>query len=134
MSVLCAPTAKEPEAVADLLPQIYDELRCLADYYLRSDRVDHTLEPTALVHETYLWLSQTQCLQWQDLSHFYRIAARTMRRILVDHALRRRRVKRGGDRKKLHLDHAGLCQHDRDVDLIDLDHSLTRLNTIDEQK
>lgn len=125
-------TADEP--IAELLPLVYDELRGLAESYLRNERADHTLEPTALVHETFLRLRERTDLRWHSRSHFYRIAARTMRRILVNHAIRHSRVKRGGGRQKVNLDVADSCQCDRHPDLIDLDHALTRFSSIDEQK
>jgi RNA polymerase sigma factor (TIGR02999 family) len=86
------------EAAADLLfPLIYDDLRGLAQSYLRRERPGHTLQPTALVHEAYVRLVNADCLQVHDRAHFFRLAARAMRHLLVDHARRRQASKRGGD-------------------------------------
>ncbi len=85
------------EAEAKLIAEVYDELRKLAAAYLRRERPDHTLQPTALVNEAYLKLADLNRLRWQDRSHFFGVAARLMRQILVDHARARRAVKRGRD-------------------------------------
>jgi RNA polymerase sigma factor (TIGR02999 family) len=88
------------EAVEQLLPFIYDELRKLAGNYLRRERVSHTLQPTALVHEAYLRLIDQTQVKWQNRAHFFGVAANIMRRILVDHARRTKAEKRGGDAEK----------------------------------
>jgi len=84
------------EAFKALIPLVYDELRRLAEHYLRSERPGHTLQPTALVHEAYLRLSGVREMRLQDRTHFYGAAAQVMRRVLVDHARRRKADKRGG--------------------------------------
>jgi RNA polymerase sigma factor (TIGR02999 family) len=92
------------EAVDLLLPVIYDELRKLAANYLRRERPDHTLQPTALVHEAYLRLVDQTRVNWQNRAHFFGVAAQIMRRLLVDHARKHNAEKRGQDFKKLSLD------------------------------
>ena len=85
------------DAEAKLIAEVYDELRKLAAAYLRRERPDHTLQPTALVNEAYLKLADLNRLRWQDRSHFFGVAARIMRQVLVDHARGRKAVKRGGN-------------------------------------
>jgi RNA polymerase sigma factor (TIGR02999 family) len=119
------------EAPARLMPLVYDELRRLADHYLRQERPDHTLQPTALVHEAYLRLIDQTRVDWQNRAHFFGVAAQLMRRILVDHARRHRASKRGGFRQKLTLDEAVDYSQTRDVDLVKLDDALTALAKFD---
>jgi RNA polymerase sigma-70 factor (ECF subfamily) len=127
---------KDGDAVAldALMPIVYDELRRLARHHLAGERGDHTLQHTALVHEAYLELVQMQ-VGWNDRAHFYAIAARAMRRILVDHARARKREKRGGGLARVGLDEAG----DRAADLPQLDFellddALERLALVDPRK
>jgi RNA polymerase sigma factor (TIGR02999 family) len=119
------------EAPARLMPLVYDELRRLADHYLRRERPDHTLQPTALVHEAYLKLIDQTRVDWQNRAHFFGVAAQLMRRILVDHARRHQAEKRGGFRQKLTLDEAVDYSQTRDVDLVKLDDALTALAKFD---
>src|SRR5215210_9056930 len=94
-------------ALDQLMPLVYQELRKLASSYLRSERPDHTLQPTALIHEAYLRMVGSDMPQWQSRSHFFGVAARLMRQILVEHARTRHAAKRGGsDRQKISLDDA----------------------------
>jgi RNA polymerase sigma factor (TIGR02999 family) len=86
------------------MPLVYEELRRLAREYLRRERGDHTLQATALVHEAYLRMVDEKSARWKDRAHFYGIAARLMRRILVDHARAHNAIKRGGLEQKLSLD------------------------------
>ena len=118
-------------APARLMPLVYDELRRLADHYLRRERPDHTLQPTALVHEAYLHLIDQRRVDWQNRAHFFGVAAQLMRRILVDHARRHRASKRGGFQQKLTLDEAVDYSQPRDVDLIALDDALDALAQLD---
>ena len=85
------------EAKDLLLPFVYDELRRQANFLMQKERANHTLQPTALVHEAFLKLSDATGISWQNRSHFYGIASRMMRQILVDHAKKKSAVKRGGD-------------------------------------
>lgn len=110
-----------------LMPLVYEELRRLARDYLRRERGDHTLQATALVHEAYLRLVDEKSVTWQSRAHFYGIAARVMRRILVDHARAHNAEKRGGLQQKLVLDDAlGIAQQDG-LDLVALDGALQNL-------
>jgi len=122
-------------AVVDaLLPLIYDELRNLAANYLRRERRDHTLQPTALVHEAYLCLVDQRSVNWQNRAHFFGVAAQLMRRILVDHARAHNAEKRGHDFQKLSLDENIDKADERSAELIALDDALKELAEIDEQK
>ena len=94
------------EAVDDLMPLVYDELHKVAAQYLRKQRPDHTLQPTALVNEAYLKLVDISNVSWEDRAHFFAVASQTMRHVLVDHARGRNRDKRGGGAQKLSLDEA----------------------------
>jgi RNA polymerase sigma factor (TIGR02999 family) len=122
-------------ALNQLMTVVYDELRRLADSYLSHERSDHTLQPTALVHEAYLRLVGQQKISWQSRGHFFGIAARLMRQILVEHARARHADKRGGPNStKLSLDDAVSFFDDRDVNLTVLDEALNRLETFDSQQ
>lgn len=113
-----------------LVPMVYGELHNLAVHYMRLERGDHTLQPTALVHEAYMRLVDQRNATWQNRSHFYGIAAQAMRRILVDHARRKRAGKREGG-ERVTLDAAIAETPERSVDLIALDDALTRLAELD---
>jgi RNA polymerase sigma-70 factor, ECF subfamily len=121
-------------AVDALLPLIYDELRSLAANYLRRERPDHTLQPTALVHEAYLRLVDQMHVNWQNRAHFFGIAAQMMRRILIDHARSRDAGKRGQAFQKISLDENIDKAAERSAELIALDDALNELAEIDEQK
>lgn len=117
-------------AAEQLAPLIYEELHVLAVHYMRGERADHTLQPTALVNEAYLRLMGQQQASWQNRSHFFGIAAQAMRRILVDHARRRRAGKReGGERVTLDESVAEAPAHS--VDLVALDDALRKLAALD---
>ncbi len=120
------------EALERLMPVVYGELKRLAASYLRSERPDHTLQPTALVHEAFLRLQGQRSVIWSNRGHFFGIAARIMRRILVDHARRRRAAKRDGVVLRLTLVDAGA--DDRAPELIALDSALTSLEELDPQQ
>jgi RNA polymerase sigma factor (TIGR02999 family) len=114
-------------AAERLIPFVYDELRRLARSYLRDERSDHTLQPTALVHEAYVRLVDDRSVAWQNRAHFYAIAARLMRRILVDHARAHNAAKRGGLNQKLVLDDAIAVVDPSTPDLVALDGALENL-------
>ena len=116
-----------------LTPLVYDQLRRRARHYLRGERPNHTLRPTALVHEVYLRLVNLDQVDWQDRSHFFALAARQMRRILVDSARARRYHKRGGGAVTVTFDEA-LAVSRRDPDLVALDDALELLAQQDERK
>ena len=120
-------------ALDELLPLVYDELRRLANRYLRRERSDHTLQATALVNEAYLRLVD-QNVPWQNRAHFFGVAAEMMRRILVDHARSHQAQKRGSGGIKLSLDDAINMSDERATDLIALDDALKALAEFDPQK
>ena len=123
------------EALQELLPLVYDELHRQAARYLQRERVDHTLQTTALIHEAYLRLIDQREVQWQSRDHFFAIAAQMMRRVLVDYARAKHREKRGGHDVRLALDDVMLvAREDRGIDLMALDEALTRLAVLDEQQ
>ena len=128
-------TLGKTEVMNELLPKIYDELHRRAKAYLRRERQNHTLQPTALVHEAYLKLIDQRDDNWQSREHFFAIAAQAMRRILVDHARNRHRVKRGGSSEDLPLEEALLAVADEsNVDLIALDEAMAKLAEFDPQR
>jgi RNA polymerase sigma factor (TIGR02999 family) len=124
---------KGDEAARDeLIPLVYDTLRRIARHQLRGERAGHTLETTALINEAYLKLVE-QSVSWQSRAHFFGIAARLMRQLLVDYARARQRLKRGGDLQQISLtDAAGIAQ-DQAVDLLALDDALQILTEVDPQ-
>jgi len=122
------------EAVGNLIPLVYDELRRVAQRRLRVERTDHTLQPTALVHEAYLKLVAQRNANWQNRAHFFAVASRVMRRILVDHARGRLRMKRGGRQAKLPLDKVFILSRGRCDELLALDESLERLSKLDDRQ
>lgn len=122
----------EEGAAAQLLEAVHGELRRLARRYMRQERPDHTLQPTALVHEAYLRLFPGQEIEWKDHSELLRCAARAMRQILVDHARRRNCAKRGGDFKRVPLESGAAVVSDQQPSiLLALDESLTKLEGLD---
>jgi RNA polymerase sigma factor (TIGR02999 family) len=121
------------QAVDELIPLVYDQLRHLAARCLVAERPGHTLRATALVHEAYLRLAGAET-DWKDRIQFYAVAARTMRRILVDHARARGRHKRGGGAEQVSLDEAILVGEENALDLVDLDTALSSLAEIDARK
>jgi RNA polymerase sigma-70 factor (ECF subfamily) len=112
----------------------YDELRHIAARVLREERGSHTLQPTALVHEAYLKISRQESANWQNKNQFLAVAARCMRRILVDYARNRNRLKRGGARQQVSLDDLTIFSKERSADLIWLDEALTRLSSLDHRQ
>lgn len=118
------------QAAERLMPLVYDELRRLARDYLRRERPDHTLQPTALVNEAYLKLIDQTRVDWQNRHHFFGIAAQMMRRVLVDHARTRASEKRGGSQQKLSLDDMNVAGAERAAELVALDEALEKLSKI----
>lgn len=122
----------DQQALDQLLPLVYGELRAIARRYLSRESRGHTLQSTALVHEAYLKLVGQRSVRWQNRAHFYGIAAQMMRRILVDHARRQHRAKRGGPATTLSLDDTmAVAEPEAEVDLLALDEALTSLAAID---
>lgn len=117
-----------------LLPLVYGELRSLADAVFRNERADHTLQPTALVHEAYLKLISDKNVSWQSRAHFFGIAANSMRQILVNHAKAHGRQKRGGNRTRVTLDESAGFSDSRDIDVLELHEALEMLKNLDERQ
>jgi RNA polymerase sigma factor (TIGR02999 family) len=125
----------DSSAQAELLDVVYEELHRLAAAYMRREhRRDHTLQPTALVNEAYLHLIGDQPLNWDNRGHFYSAAARTMRRILVDHARSHRAVKRSGRLERVELDTGLIAIEEHSNELLELDAALDRLALLDERQ
>ncbi len=123
----------DPAALDRLMPLVYDELRRLAESYLRRQPYHHTLQPTLLVHEAYLRLVDQRGTSWDNRAQFFGMAATLMRRILVDHTREQMAEKRGGGEFKLSLAHADQIGRERDVDLIALDDALETLAVLNPQ-
>jgi RNA polymerase sigma factor (TIGR02999 family) len=132
--LLRAWTGGSDQALEALLPLVEGELRRLALGYLARERKDHTLQTTALVNEAFVRLVDARSIPWQDRAHFLGIAARLMRRVLVDHARTRGYRKRGGDLQRVSLDEAMVVSRDLDVNLLALDRALDRLAEADPRK
>ena len=124
----------DQDAPARLMPLVYHELRRQARGYLARERSEHTLQPTALVHEAYLRLVDQTRISWQNRAHFFGIAANMMRRILVDHARAHASQKRGGAAERLSIDDLQIPLEQRAADLIALDEALEKLVGFDERK
>lgn len=122
------------EALDALMPLVYQELRRIARHYLQRERADHTLQSTALVHEAYVRLVGNNPPEWRNRAHFFGVAARLMRQILVDHARVQRADKRGGGAFKLSLDEGLVGAPGKDLDLLDLDNALRGLAQLDPQQ
>jgi RNA polymerase sigma factor (TIGR02999 family) len=123
------------EALEELMPLVYDELHRQAARFLSRERANHTLQTTALIHETYLKLVDQRQVNWESRTHFFAIAANLMRRILVDYARSKNREKRGGDYLILPLEEAeSVAGKEKSIDLIALDEALTRLEKIDKRQ
>jgi RNA polymerase sigma factor (TIGR02999 family) len=127
-------SAGDQRALDRLTPLVYEELRQLATRYMRRERLGHTLQTTALIHEAYLRLIDANDVNWQSRAHFFAIAAKLMRRILVEHARRRDAHKRGGSVIRLPLDETLAVADKTDVDLLAIDEALDRLAAVDPQQ
>jgi RNA polymerase sigma factor (TIGR02999 family) len=127
-SLIIEAAAGSARASADLLPLVYEQLRALAGRRMREERPDQTLQATALVHEAYLRLvDATRVQTWESRAHFFAAAAESMRRILVENARRRGRIKRGGGMRRVDLDVAGPTLHEPPDELLALDEAMTGL-------
>jgi RNA polymerase sigma-70 factor (ECF subfamily) len=124
----------EDAALAELTPLVYDELRRLAHHHMGGQRADHTLQTTALVNEAYLRLADQTNPRWQSRAHFFAVAARAMRQILVSYGRSRRSQKRGGDALKVELDEAAVISPEQSQEIVDLHEALERLATLDSRK
>ena len=124
----------DQSVIDQLTPLVYSELRRLADGYMRRERADHTLQPTALIHEAYIRLIQQSQPEWQGRSHFFRFAAHLMRQILVDHARTRRAEKRGGDAERIPFEEMAIAAASEPVDVLVVDEALHRMGSFDPRK
>jgi RNA polymerase sigma factor (TIGR02999 family) len=131
--LLAAWSHGDKEALDKLMPLVYDELRRLARQHMRRERAGHTLQTTALVNEAYMRLVDQRRAQWQNRAQFFGVAARLMRRILVDHARSRGRLKREGDAHKISLDEAATISQEQSSDLLALHEALKKLETMNER-
>ena len=121
-------------ALDRLMPLVDQELHRLAHHYMQQENAGHTLQTTALVNEAYLRLVDQNRMHWKNRTHFFALSAQLMRRILVDHARKRKYAKRGGDAHKISLDEAMPVSQERGADLIALDEALEKLAAIDARK
>lgn len=124
----------DKEALNQLMPLVHDELRRMADRYMRNERKGHTLQTSALVNEAYLRLIDHENIPWQNRAHFFGVAAQAMRRILVDHARSRSYLKRGGAAQRVSFDEAATLAEDRAAELVALDDALQELAKFDPRK
>jgi RNA polymerase sigma-70 factor, ECF subfamily len=127
------PALANEQALADWMVSLYSELRRLACYYLKQERPNHTLQPTALVHEAYLRLAGQQEARWENRTQVMSIAAQMMRRILVDYSRSHESAKRGGKVNHVLLEEVSLPSAERATDVVVLDEALTRLAQLDAQ-
>ena len=121
-------------ALDELLPLVYEELKRIAGKHLRRQHREHTLQTTALVHEAYLKLVNQEDARWENRVHFFAVAARVMRHVLIDYARARQSEKRGGEYVKLSLDEAYHLSDEKQAEIIALDDALNQLAAMDEQK
>lgn len=126
--------AGDSAALERLMPAVYHELRRRARAYMRHQPSDHTLQPTALVHEAVLQLVDTTAIDWQDRAHFFAVCAQVMRRILVDSARARGAAKRGGGTPKVNIDDAPGIHAERDREIVAIDDALEVLAAMDARK
>lgn len=124
----------DPNAPERLMSLVYDEMRRLARTFLSKERDSHTLQPTALVNEAYLRLVDQTRVNWQNRAHFYGIASRMMRRVLIDHARAHATEKRGGGTIRLSIDDVQVSLEERATSFVALDEAMKRLEQIDERK
>ncbi|PWT88720.1 MAG: RNA polymerase subunit sigma-70 [Acidobacteria bacterium] len=124
----------DAEALNKLIPLVHHELHRIAARHMRKERRGHTLQTTALLNEAYEKLVDHKGMQWENRAHFFAIAAQIMRRILINHARKRLRIKRGGTRQKVSLDDIALVSEPRAAELISLDAALNELASFDPQK
>lgn len=124
----------EEEALHEMMPLVYEDLRRLAAFYMSRERADHTLQPTALINETYLRLIDQRRVDWKNRAQFIGLAAQMMRRVLLNHARSRAAARRGGGAQRVSLSLAADSAGQIQIDLIALDEALERLAAIDQRK
>ena len=132
--LLAAWGSGDQAAFDELMPLVYEELRRLAHHYMSRERPGHTLQTSALVNEACLRLVDQKSIRWQDRAHFFGIAARLMRQILVDYARKRNYAKRGGEARRVSLDEAMIISEERAAEVVALDDALKSLAEIDPRK
>ena len=132
--LLVAWSKGDPIALDQLMPLVEGELRRIAGAYFVRENREHTLQPTALVNEAYVRLIDQRRVDWQNRAHFFAVAARLMRRILVDHARGRHRAKRGGGKPNITLDEGLILSPERSAEIIALDEALANLSSMDARK
>jgi RNA polymerase sigma factor (TIGR02999 family) len=132
--ILQAWSSGNQKAFDELFSIVYKELHRIAAAYMRRERPTHTLQPTALINEAYLKLVDKPTMNWRNRAHFYAVAAKIMRRILIDHAREHAAQKRGGGNEKLALEEGLVHEEERDVDLVKLDEALSAFEKIDPEK
>ncbi len=126
--------AEAERAVAQLMPLVYDELRAQAAHILKGERKNHTLQPTALVHEAYIRLADQSRVDWQGKTHFMAVGASMMRRVLIDYARGRKRDKRGGQAERVLLEDSLILQEPREIDLLDVNEAIEALAALDPEQ
>ena len=132
---ILADLRQQEEAIDALLPAVYGELRRLAGTHLSRERSDHTLQPTALVHEAYLRLMEQKAIDWHSRAHFFGVASRLMREILIEHARKRNRQKRGGEYKtRIELNESISLGTESTLDVLAVNEALERLESLDKQQ
>jgi len=129
--VLRTVSGGDPTAVNTLMEMVYGELRRIAGHYFKREAEGHTLQPTALVHEAYLQLVNVKDVEWKDRNHFFAIAAKTMRQILVRHAIRKKSIKRGGGLERVSLDEGLALSREKTVDILVMEEGLRELERRD---
>ena len=135
VTILLSEVAKgNQKAASDLFPLVYEELRRLAQAYMSHQRPGHTLQATALVNEAYLKLVKQRSVDWRSRAHFFRFAAKTMRRILIDYARARHRVKRPGTYDIIPLEKAIVFSPEKSAELLRLDEALEQLSELDRRQ
>lgn len=132
--LLAAWSEGKSEAIDELMPLVYEELRRMAKSYMNSQPSGHTLQTTALIHEAYLKLADQREKRWQNRAHFFAVAAQAMRHILVDHARSHKTEKRGGETQIVSLDDVAIISNERADELVALDEALQNLSVLDERK
>ena len=126
--------AELPQRASELLPQVYEELRALARARMAREQPGHTMQPTVLVHEAYLRVVGEQDPEWNGRGHFFAAAARAMRRILVESARRKQRLRHGGGQQRVDLDDAGAAIEPPVENVLAVDEALSRLEQLDPRK
>jgi RNA polymerase sigma-70 factor, ECF subfamily len=132
--LLAAWSDGDGEALAELMPMVYDELHRMAKRYMNSQTSGHTLQTTALIHEAYLKLADQKDKRWQNRAHFFAVAAQAMRHILVDHARKHKAEKRGGEATVISLESVAVISNQRAEEIVALNEALENLTALDERK